>query len=423
MPTTRFRFVHAADLHLDTPFQGIARLAPEIGEALRDASLAAWDNLVRLVIERDAAFLLLAGDVYDGAERGVRAQLRFHEGLERLARRGIQTFVVHGNHDPLDGWSAIREWPPGVTIFDSRAVSARGIDREGTRIATVHGISYPRRDVTENLALRFRRGPEPGLHIGLLHCNLGNNSEHGSYCPCSVDDLRRAGMNYWALGHLHRFQIVRPHDPLIAYPGSLQARSTRPGEAGVKGALVVEADGTTLREHEFVPLDVVRFLPIRVDASEAADLPELRTALATRAAELRLAQPGRSLLVRANIEGRGEVHRDLQRPGALAGLLDELRHEGRGDHPFLWWEALVDRTAPDLDYEAIRQRADFSAELLAMSEGLGRDARSLQRFLHEGEGALRRIAIPEWVVESGPEAERDLLDDATRLALELLAEE
>lgn len=107
-----FRFVHAADLHLDTPFEGIGRVAPQIAEALRDASLNAWDALVRLTIDRDAAFLLLAGDIYDGAERGVRAQLRFVRGLERLAEHRIQTFIVHGNHDPLDGWSAIRKWPP-----------------------------------------------------------------------------------------------------------------------------------------------------------------------------------------------------------------------------------------------------------------------------------------------------------------------
>ena len=110
----RFRFIHAADLHLDTPFQGVAGPAPEVATALYEASLQAWDNVVDLAIEREAAFVLIAGDIYDGADRGVRAQLRFLAGLKRLDEAGIRSFVVHGNHDPLDGWSAIREWPAGV---------------------------------------------------------------------------------------------------------------------------------------------------------------------------------------------------------------------------------------------------------------------------------------------------------------------
>ena len=104
----RFCFVHAADLHLDTPFRGIGQVNARLGERLRDASLDAFDDLVQLTIDRRAEFLLLAGDVYDGADRGVRAQLRFLRGMKKLAFEGIPVFVVHGNHDPLDGWSAIR---------------------------------------------------------------------------------------------------------------------------------------------------------------------------------------------------------------------------------------------------------------------------------------------------------------------------
>src|SRR3954467_1145267 len=141
-----FCFVHAADLHLDTPFQGVGRTTPAVGAALRDASLEAWDALVELTLRRQAAFLLIAGDVYDGAERGLRAQLRFLRGLERLSAAGVQVLVAHGNHDPLDGWSAIRAWPPGVHVFGSDVVEAVAIERDGAVLATVQGISYARRD-------------------------------------------------------------------------------------------------------------------------------------------------------------------------------------------------------------------------------------------------------------------------------------
>src|SRR5260370_25061087 len=114
---THFRFVHASDLHLDTPYEGIGRVDPEVAAALRDASLEAWDALVKLTIDREADFLVLAGDIYDGSDRGVRAQLRFLRGVEELSRRAIQAFIVYGNHDLLDGWGAIRSWPTAVTIF------------------------------------------------------------------------------------------------------------------------------------------------------------------------------------------------------------------------------------------------------------------------------------------------------------------
>src|SRR3989304_3453460 len=120
----RFSFVHAADLHLDAPFEGVGRVPPAVAELLRDASLDAWDALVRLTVERGAALLLLAGDIYDGEERGVRAQVRFRGGLETLAAHGVQVCIVHGNHDPLEGWSAIDVWPPWVFVFGSADVTS-----------------------------------------------------------------------------------------------------------------------------------------------------------------------------------------------------------------------------------------------------------------------------------------------------------
>src|SRR5215207_3068203 len=116
-----FRFIHAADLHLDTPYEGIGRASDDVQRALRDASLDAFDALVDLALERNVSFVVIAGDIYDGAERGLRAQMRFLSGLRCLDDAGIRTFIIHGNHDPLDGWSAIARdsWPAGVTIFGS----------------------------------------------------------------------------------------------------------------------------------------------------------------------------------------------------------------------------------------------------------------------------------------------------------------
>src|SRR5438093_1078458 len=146
MTPPRFRFVHAADLHLDTPFASIGRVAPEIADRLRDASLEAFDALVRMTIDRDAAFMVVAGDTYDNADRGVRAQLRFLRGVERLGESGIPVFVAHGNHDPLDGWSAVRRTPGNLVVFGAEAVEAYAVTRAGDALAQVYGISYGRRE-------------------------------------------------------------------------------------------------------------------------------------------------------------------------------------------------------------------------------------------------------------------------------------
>src|SRR5260370_11283814 len=171
MPGPEFRFIHAADLHLDTPFASLARVAPEIAERLRDAALESYDALVDLAIAREAAFVVLAGDTYNCADRGVRAQLRFLRGVERLGQAGIRVFAAHGNHDPQDGWSAVRRAPANLVVFGSQAVESHTVAGDGAILAQVYGIGYGTRDVTENLALGFRRLDAPSLHVRALHCN------------------------------------------------------------------------------------------------------------------------------------------------------------------------------------------------------------------------------------------------------------
>ena len=193
---SRFSFLHAADLHLDTPFEGLGAAHPQVAAALRDASLQAWDRLVQEAVRRRVAFVLLAGDLYDGPERGLRAQLRFRRGLHRLAEAGVEVFVVHGNHDPLEeGWSALRDLPPGVHVFGPGDPEAVPVVRGGRRIALVHGVSYATRAERANLARRFVRAPGEGLQIGLLHAHVEGQAGHDPYAPCSLDDLRASGTN------------------------------------------------------------------------------------------------------------------------------------------------------------------------------------------------------------------------------------
>src|SRR3989338_7959088 len=152
-----FRFVHTSDLHLDSPFTSLSELDLAIAGKLRDATLTAFDRIIDLCIEREVDFLLVGGDIYDGAYRSLKAQLRFRKGLQRLSDVGILSFVVHGNHDPLDGWVANLEWPEKTHIFGGDAVQGFPIVQGREEIARIHGISFGTRDVRKNLAKEFRR--------------------------------------------------------------------------------------------------------------------------------------------------------------------------------------------------------------------------------------------------------------------------
>lgn len=366
-----YRFIHAADLHLDTPFSGLSATAPEIVATLRDASLSAFDQLVRLAEAREVDFVLVAGDIYDGAERGVRAQLELLRGLQELSDRGIRTFLAFGNHDPVDeGWSAIREWPELVTAFPAGEVASVIVERDGRPLATVHGISYGTRAVTEDLSDRIQPDDGPGPHIAVLHANVDDNADHASYSPCSLDALVKAGIDYWALGHVHRREVLH-RDPWVVYPGSLQARDPRPFERGPKGAYVVEVDDSgTIQEPEFVALDRVRYDRIEHNIEGVADLVTLRDRLVDLGHRRLAEADGRSVLVSVELVGRGPIHGELYRPGSLAELLDTLRAESLSEPPFLWWDRIEVSTRPVQDLDELIGRNDFVADLVEEASSL-----------------------------------------------------
>lgn len=425
----RFRFIHAADLHLDTPFQGLARVSKEAAARLQDASLDAFDRVVAIALENEVAFVLLAGDLYDGEARGVRAQMRFLRGLQALSECGIKTFAVHGNHDPLGGWSAIREWPEGVTVFGAGEVTAVPVETGQTRLATVFGISFGRRDMSENLALRFPQGAgrdaSAGLRIGLLHCSVGDQPDHSPYAPCSLADLTAGAIDYWALGHIHRAAILKEGDPWVVYPGNTQGRSVKPAELGAKGLMLVEAEGTHVRSVDFVPSDSVRFLNLELDLSclpDGADLAGVRSELIQRALALREQNSGSALLVRATLKGRGPQHADLSGAGAREDLLRDLRDTTAAVAPPLWWEDLRDHTAAEIDLEVVRSRDDFTSGLLTRFDQLRADPKELERLAAAlvppgPAGLLRRLEA------LGPDEVERLLEAATLLAVEALESE
>ncbi|MEJ7639199.1 MAG: hypothetical protein WKF75_14810, partial [Singulisphaera sp.] len=197
----------------------------------------------------------------------------------------------------------------------------------------------------------------------------------------------------------------------------------KPSEQGAKGAVVVEVEGDLVRRVEFVPLDRVRFTSLRIDIAGVDDLPGLRNALLSGLDLLQRENQGRALLVRAILEGRGPVHRDLGHPDAADDLLRDLRREVERDCTTTWWEGIRDETRGEIDRDILRRREDLSAELIRRAEGLSSDPQRLSGFIQGCLGVSRRGALQRWLRDVVLPSDRELLDQAEDLALEFLSGE
>jgi len=366
--TPLFTFVHCADLHLDSPFVGLHALAPEISGVLREATFKAFNNVVDLAIRQEAKILIVAGDVYDGTDRSLRAQLHFRDALRRAVDAGIQCCVAHGNHDPLSGWEAGLKMPAAVHRFSGEEVERVSVRAGGETVAHVYGLSFPVREVRENLAGRFRRDADGPFAIGVLHCNVGGNPQHDNYAPCTIEDLVACGMDYWALGHVHTRQVLRESLPCIVYPGNTQGRSLR--EEGARGCYLVRVDTAGGVRQEFVPTDVVRWYVDEVDISGLNTMDDLLQALAATVDQARARADGRGAIMRVRVTGRGDLHGTLKRVEPDRDLARPLREGEGGREDFVWVESVEVATRPALDLDQRRQVEDFTGDFLRAAERL-----------------------------------------------------
>ncbi len=301
--TGSFRFLHAADIHLDSPMKGLSTQTDEMAERIRSATGQALDRLVTHAIGESVNFVIIAGDLYDGDWRDFGTGLFFTRQMARLRSREIPLFLLHGNHDAASQITKQLELPDNVRVFGSRKAQTFELKELGVAL---HGRSFARRDISDNLVPGYP-GPTPDcFNIGVLHTGLGGASGHENYAPCTLNDLVNKGYDYWALGHIHQAS-VRHEFPHVVFPGNLQGRHIR--ETGPKGAQMVTVTDGEITESNTVVCDVVRWSVLRVDVGGAADLGDVRdlvrNALGDAVAE---EADGRLLVCRVELAGRSEIH-------------------------------------------------------------------------------------------------------------------
>lgn len=407
------RFVHTADLHLDSPFQGIGGKVPGyVMEVLREATFASYDRIVDLCIQEQVDACLIAGDVYDSADRSLRAQIRFVSGLERLDAAGVRTFICHGNHDPMDGWEARLALPPSCIRFEVEVGSAPVFPNDPDR-AVVHGISYPRSVVEENLALHFHNDTIVGaasnakFNIGLLHANVGRNTGHQSYSPCTVEDLIGTAFDYWALGHVHTRQVLREERPTIVYPGNPQGRHLR--ETDRRGVYLVEAAEDGLTRMDFVETDVVRWELLTLGIADLETEQDLMNTMERMVEESAAVADGRDVVFRLDLVDRGPLHNWLVLPENRAGLTAWLNGLYAERRPWMWCERLNVRTGALVDRERAVLRDDFIGDMLRTGAAIQSDP----DLLRELQDSLR----PLYVNSSAGPYLRDFLPSLEEIGL------
>lgn len=364
-----FSFIHTADLHLDSPFKGISEVSEEISLELAEATFKAFNKIIDLGIEKQIDFLLIAGDIYDGADRSLRAQLRFRDGLKRLSDAGIKAYIVHGNHDPLDGWSANLDWPKNVHIFGGKSVEKVSVEKDGEEIAQIYGISFHTREIKTNLTYKFpkiSKSKKALFNIGMLHCNVGTNTGYEPYAPCTLQDLTTQNFDYWALGHIHKKAIINENNPLVIYPGNPQGLHSK--EKGGRGCFLINVDENGEPTAEFSEVDSIRWFVEELSIDSLYTEQELISKIHNHIEKIREEAKGRSSVCRIILTGRSDLHSSIVRKGVLDDILKDIREDEEGEKQFVWIESIDDNTNPKIDRKSLLERKDFIGDLVKLFE-------------------------------------------------------
>jgi DNA repair protein SbcD/Mre11 len=367
---TGFSFIHAADLHLGSPLSGLAARDAELARRLASAGRQAFEDLVTRAIERQVAFVVVAGDVYDGDWVDTTIGLFFARQVARLDRAGIPTILVRGNHDAESVITKAITLPPSVHVFPSNRAGTYRI--EALRVA-LHGRSFPDRAVEENLSLTYPPAVPGWFNLGILHTSCTGHAAHETYAPCSVADLAARGYDYWALGHIHEYAELS-RDPWIVFSGNLQGRSVR--ECGEKGAVLVEVADGRVAGVARLALDRARFEQVFVDLADAADIRAALEAIEAALRPLAALATSRLLLVRVHLTGVTRAHDALA--ADREAVTAEIQAAAHRLHEDIWLErvkietrrphAVLEPTGPALDPAALLADLDRDPEFRARAK-------------------------------------------------------
>lgn len=384
------KFVHAADIHLDSPLQALALQDATQIERMRRAARDAFERMIELCIEQQVGFLVLAGDLYDHDCPNMQIAVFLRNQLARLETQGIRVVIAKGDHDADNKITSALALPGNTCILSDHEPETILFDDLPVRVA-IHGQSFKPGPVTDNLAASYPPARPDYFNIGVLHTSLAGSADHDNYAPCRLEDLTTRGYAYWALGHIHKGAVLA-RDPWVVYPGNVQGRHAK--ETGPKGCFLVEVEDDQITSAELVPLDLVRWHQAEVNLEGKTREPELIEGIRTALSRAYRDADGRPSAVRLILTGRTLLHDEVERrPNRLRQTVLELAGEIGGDD--IWIEKIRDDTTlPTARAEAASNEA----------------ASGLIQIMHEVAADVSRV---------GPLLERELEPLRTKLPEEL----
>jgi len=376
-----WKFIHAADIHIDSSLHGLERYEGAPVEEIRSATRRAFDNLIELAIDEEVAFVLLVGDLYDGDWKDYNTGLYFVERMGRLHEAGIRVFIVAGNHDAASQITKHLRLPNNVSLFSTK--SPERVILDDLNVA-VYGQGFATRAVTDDLSQDYPQGDPQLFNIGLLHTCLDGKPGHEPYAPCTVDGLRSKGYQYWALGHVHKREELS-QETWNVFPGNIQGRHIR--ELGPKGCTLVTVDRGEIVAVEHRDLDVMRWSICELDASASETADDIYEQVREGLQSALDAAEGRPVAVRLVLQGdcsaHSVLHADRER------WIQEYRALATG----LGGAGIL------LENVSIKTNLSFSAdEILEHDDALG----GLLRAIRDMELDTSALRYPRFVKSSRP---------------------
>ncbi|WP_296435738.1 MULTISPECIES: metallophosphoesterase family protein [unclassified Rhizobium] len=375
-----FRFVHTADIHLDSPLKSLALLNSELSELIGLATRRSFVQTIDLCLEERVDALIIAGDLYDGEQTSMKTARFLAEQLGRLHQAGIRTYIIRGNHDALSKITAQLVMPDSVRVF-GEAAEVVTVERSASDFdVAIHGMSFAKPHAPESLLRHFALPTPDAVNIGIMHTSLNGSPGHDPYAPCSVAELKQTGFQYWALGHIHKRAIFEDKSSAIVMPGIPQGRDINEDGSKTVTLVTVNDDRTVVVEERTTA--VARFERLQIDVSDAADWEDVvaisKQKLGQHASEVSAQQ----IVTRVEVIGSSElawrVRRDvdvlrteLETHGSLLGNLwvEKVKVSSARPRQIAGNFGPVDELANIIEQE-IHGSVDFNTEMKAIADEL-----------------------------------------------------
>lgn len=375
-----FRFLHCGDLHLGTPFKYLKSLGKQVDEFANRATYKSFEGIVDLALREQVQAVIITGDVYDSDTHNLEAQVRFAHECERLHKGHIPVFMVQGNHDPSESWAAHIELPPNVHVFSAVEPERKPLVVHGKTVAYIYGMSCSRQNRDSNIAKGLVPSGEDPFSIGLFHGTIGGSEDHELVGPCKLNDLLDAGMDYWAVGHIHKRQILH-ESPYVVYAGNTQGLHRK--EQGPKGCYIVNIGGSGHVQLQFHETGAIRFEEEDIDVTKLTSQSEILEMIRHKKEMLRkLKVP---VLVSFRLLGRGPLYDLCNKEEVLQTWLTMSQEEEKNKFAFVLPFRIASEVKPKEDWTGRRLTGDMVSDYLKSYDRVG----SLPK--EESLGILRQI--------------------------------